>query len=151
MKTSNEVDSEPSAIKTKTASSTREPDTRYAMLLKTFQAARKADAYSPTAPTLIARRFDEDRELPEARVKAMLEQVLTSPQAAQTAKLMAARLGRPLEPFDIWYNGFRANEKYSEAQLDEIVAKRYPNAEAYKKDIPNLLMKLGFVPDRANY
>ena len=151
VKTSNEVDSGPSAIKTKTASNTREPDTRYAMLLKTFQAARKADPYSPTAPTLIARRFEEDRELPEARVKAMLEQVLTSPQAAQTAKLIAARLGRPLEPFDIWYNGFRANNQYSEAQLDEIVSKRYPNAEAYKKDIPNLLMKLGFAPDRAKY
>jgi len=151
VKTSNEVDSEPSAIKTKSASNTREPDTRYAMLLKTFQAARKADPYSPTAPTLMARRFEEDREIPEARVKAMLEQVLTSPQAAQTAKLIAARLGRPLEPFDIWYNGFRANNQYSEAQLDEIVGKRYPNAEAYKKDMPNLLMKLGFAPDRANY
>jgi hypothetical protein len=121
------------------------------MLLKTFQAARKADPYSPTAPTLIARRFEEDREIPETRVKAMLEQVLTSPQAAQTAKLIAARLGRPLEPFDIWYNGFRANNQYSEAQLDEIVGKRYPNAEAYKQDIPNLLMKLGFTPERAKY
>jgi len=151
VKTSNEVDSEPSAIKTKSASNTREPDTRYAMLLKTFQAARKADPYSPTAPTLMARRFEEDREIPEARVKAMLEQVVTSPLAAQTAKLIAARLGRPLEPFDIWYNGFRANNQYSEAQLDEIVGKRYPNAEAYKKDMPNLLMKLGFAPDRANY
>jgi hypothetical protein len=151
VKTSNEVDSELSAIKTKSVSNTREPDTRYAMLLKTFQAARKADPYSPTAPTLMARRFEEDREIPEARVKAMLELVLTSPQAAQTAKLIAARLGRPLEPFDIWYNGFRANNQYSEAQLDEIVGKRYPNAEAYRKDMPNLLMKLGFVPDRASY
>ena len=151
VKTSSEMDSELSAIKTKTVSNTREPDTRYAMLLKTFQAARKADPYSPTAPTLMARRFEEDREIPEARVKAMLEQVLTSAQAAQTAKLIAARLGRPLEPFDIWYNGFRANNQYSEAQLDEIVGKRYPNAEAYKKDMPNLLMKLGFAPDRANY
>jgi hypothetical protein len=151
VKTSAEVDSEPSAIKTKNASNTREPDTRYVMLLKTFQAARKADPYSPTAPTLIARRFEEDREIPEARVKAMLEQVVTSPQAAQTAKLITARLGRPLEPFDIWYNGFRANNQYTEAQLDEIVAKRYPNAEAYKKDMPNLLMKLGFAPERAKY
>ncbi len=31
---------------------------------------RKADPYSPTAPTLIARRFDEDREIPEARVQS---------------------------------------------------------------------------------
>jgi hypothetical protein len=145
------VDSEPSAIKSRSASNTREPDTRYAMLLKTFLAARKADPYSPTAPTLMARRFEEDRELPEERVKAMLEQVLTSPQAAQTAKLIETRLGRPLEPFDIWYGGFRAATKYTEAQLDEIVTKRYPDSQAYKNDIPNLLMKLGFAPDRAKY
>jgi hypothetical protein len=129
----------------------REPDTRYAKLLETFLASRKADPYSPTAPTLIDRRFDEDRELPEARVRAMLEQVLSSPLVAQTAKLIQSRLGRPLEPFDIWYNGFRPGSKYSEAELDAMVAKRFPTPEAYQKDIPNLLMKLGFSPDRAQY
>ncbi|HYJ44998.1 MAG TPA: hypothetical protein VEV81_00190, partial [Pyrinomonadaceae bacterium] len=41
-----------------------EPNTRYAKLLLTFQASRKADPYSPTAPSLIARRFDENREIP---------------------------------------------------------------------------------------
>jgi hypothetical protein len=130
---------------------TREPDTRYAMLLKTFLASRKADPYSPTAPTLIDRRFDEDREIPEVRLQAMLEQVLSSPLVAQTARLIQARLGRPLEPFDVWYNGFRPGSQYTEAQLDEIVARKYPTAEAYQKDIPNLLMKLGFAPDRAQY
>jgi len=128
-----------------------EPDTRYATLLKTFNASRKADPYSPTAPTLIDRRFQEDREIPEARVKAMLEQVLSSPLVAQTAHLIQSRLGRPLEPFDIWYNGFRPGSKYTEAQLDEMVAKKYPTAEAYQKDIPNLLTKLGFSPDRAQH
>src|SRR5438874_7877119 len=54
-------------------SSAREPDTRYATLQRDFLASKKADPYSPTTPTLIARRFDEDREIPEARVKAMLE------------------------------------------------------------------------------
>ncbi len=128
-----------------------EPNTRYAQLLASFQAARKVDPYSPTAPTLIARRFDENRELPETRVKAMLEQVVSSPLVIETAKLISARLGRPLEPFDIWYNGFRERGTYSEAQLDEIVSKRYPNAEAYKKDMPNLLIKLGFTKERAEY
>jgi hypothetical protein len=128
-----------------------EPDTRYATLLKVFNASRKADPYSPTAPTLIDRRFQEDREIPEARVKAMLEQVLGSPLVAQTARLIQARLGRPLEPFDIWYNGFRPGSQYTEAQLDEMVKKKYPTAEAYQKDIPNLLMELGFSADRAQH
>src|SRR2546427_10732121 len=81
----------------------------------------------------------------------MLEQVLTSPLVPPIAKLIESRLGRPLEPFDIWYNGFRPDSKYSESELDAIVAKKYPTAEAYQKDIPNLLVKLGFSPERAQY
>ncbi|HEX8493253.1 MAG TPA: hypothetical protein VF658_10465 [Pyrinomonadaceae bacterium] len=139
------------AKRSATPTNAPEPDTRYAKLLLTYQASRKADPYSPTAPTLIARRFDENREIPEARMKAMLEQVLSSPHVAEVAKLIEARLGRPLEPFDIWYNGFRPRGAYTEAQLDEIVAKRYPTAEAYKRDMPNLLMQLGFTKERAEY
>jgi hypothetical protein len=126
-----------------------EPDTRYAMWLETYQASRKVDPYSPTAPTLIARRFDEDREIPEERVKAMLERVVSSPLAAEVAKLIEERLGRPLEPFDIWYNGFRQRGPYSEEDLNGIVASRYPDAEAFHRDIPNLLVGLGFARSRA--
>ena len=132
-------------------SDAREPDTRYAMLQKTFFASRKADPYSPTAPTLIARRFDENREIPEARIQAMLEQVVTSPLVPQVARLIESRLKRPLEPFDIWYSGLRPGSQYSEAQLDEMVAKKYLTPQAYQQDIPNLLMKLGFSSERAQY
>jgi len=132
-------------------SNTREPDTRYAKLLETFQASKKADPYSPTNPTLIDRRFNEDREIPEPRLKAMLEQVVSSPLVAQTARLIESRLGRPLEPFDVWYNGFRPGSAHSGAELDALVAKRYPTPEAYQKDIPNLLVKLGFSPEKAQF
>lgn len=132
-------------------SNSPEPDTRYATLLSTFKASQKIDVYSPTAPTLITRRFDENREIPELRVKAMFEQVLTSPLVEKVAKIIQKRLGRPLEPFDIWYNGFRQRSTYSEAQLDEIVSKKYPTPEAYKNDIPNMLLKLGFSQERAKY
>ncbi len=128
-----------------------EPDTRYAVLLKTFQASRKIDPYSPTAPSLIARRFDEDRQIPEARVKEMFEQILSSPVVPRVARLIEKRLGRPLEPFDIWYNGFRERGAYTEAQLDEIVAKKYPTADAYKQDIPRMLEDLGFSQAKADY
>jgi hypothetical protein len=144
-------DSDTATVPPMKPSVAREPDTRYAMLQKTFFASKKADPYSPTAPTLIARRFDEDREIPEKRVRAMLEQVLTSPLVPQVAKLIESRLKRPLEPFDVWYSGFRPGSQYTEAQLDEMVAKKYPTAQAYQKDIPNLLMKLGFSPERAQY
>jgi hypothetical protein len=119
------------------------------VLLETYRAAKRADPYSPTAPTLIARRFDENREIPEARVKAMLEAVLLSPLVPKVAALIEARLRRPLEPFDIWYNGFRAETGRSEEELDRIVAKRYPTPEAYQRDIPRMLQKLGFPEERA--
>jgi len=128
-----------------------EPDERYRVLLGTYRAARLADPYSPTAPTLIARRFDEDREIPEARVEAMLKEVLSSPLVPRVARLIEERLGRPLEPFDIWYNGFRPPSRYTEAELDAIVAERYPTAAAFEADLPNLLTSFGYSPERAAY
>jgi hypothetical protein len=128
-----------------------EPDTRYAVLLETFQAARLVDPYSPAAPTHIARRFDEDREIPEERVEAMFDQILSSPLLARTAALVSERLGRPLEPFDIWYNGFRSQSRHTPEELDAVVKRRYPTAEAYDKDIPELLVGLGFPRERAEY
>jgi len=126
-----------------------EPNTRYARLLEDFRASKLADPYSPTNPTLILRRFNEDRQMPEERVQKMFEQVLTSPLAQRAAVLIEKRLGRPLEPFDIWYNGFRTRTKYSETELDAIVSKKYPSASAFEEDIPALLEKLGFAPDKA--
>ena len=61
-------------------SNATEPDRRYEMLLGCFRASLLLDPYSPTAPTLIDRRFNENRELPEERVAAMFEAVLSSPR-----------------------------------------------------------------------
>jgi hypothetical protein len=130
---------------------TPEPDRRYEVLLNSFKAARLQDPYSPTAPTLIDRRFDENREIPEERVRAIFEQILSSPMVPKVARLIEKRLGRKLEPFDIWYNGFRPKVAYTEAQLDEITAKKYPNAAAFQAGIPDILMKLGFSKERAEY
>lgn len=129
----------------------REPDTRYAKLLDIYRATRLADPYSPAAPSHIARRFEEDRELPEARVEKMLVEVLSSPLMPRVAALIESRLGRPLEPFDIWYNGFRPRGTYTEAQLDEITRRKYPTADAFAADLPNILTGLGFTPERAQY
>jgi hypothetical protein len=126
-----------------------EPDTRYEVLLGTYQAVRQIDPYSPTAPTHMDRSFNEGREIPEERVVAMFEAVLSSNLLEGTGRLIEARLGRPLEPFDIWYNGFRARGTYSEADLDAITRKRYPTAAAYEADMPNLLVGLGFDEERA--
>jgi hypothetical protein len=127
----------------------REPDTRYAMLLGTFRAERLVDAWSPTAPTLIARRFEEDREIPEERVEAMFDSVLSSPLLAEVGAVVAERLGRPLEPHDIWYAGFRPRGRFTDAELDGITRARFPTAAAYERQMPDLLVQLGFAPARA--
>jgi len=134
-----------------TITNKREPDTRYAMILETYKASRLVDPYSPTAPTHIQRSFEEGRQMLESRVKSMLEEIVSSPLVPRVAKLIEKRLGRPLEPFDIWYNGFRSSGKYSSDELDAITRKRYPTAQAYKQDIPNLLVKLGFSKERAEF
>ncbi len=128
-----------------------EPNTRYAHLLNVFRAVRRSDAYSPTAPTHIARRFNEDREIPEERVHAMLHTVLSSPLLGEVARVIEARVGRPLEPFDIWYNGFRPRGKYTEEQLDAIVKERYSSVAAFTAQVPALLQGLGFSKARSEY
>ncbi|HJQ36717.1 MAG TPA: hypothetical protein VKB93_06235 [Thermoanaerobaculia bacterium] len=129
----------------------REPDTRYAQIQKTFKASKLVDPYSPTAPTHIQRSFEEGRQMLESRVKAMLEEVVSSPLVPRVAKLIEKRLGRPLEPFDVWYNGFRSSGKYSSDELDALARKKYPTAEAYKNDMVNLFVKLGFTKEKAEY
>ena len=130
-------------------SNQREPDTRYEVLLGRFKAERMVDAYTPTAPTRMDRSFNINREIPEDRVIEMFDAVLTSPALARTAKLIEERLGRPLEPFDIWYNGFRSAGTYTNAQLDALTRERFPTAQAYEDAMPELLVGLGFKKARA--
>ncbi|HEY8377584.1 MAG TPA: hypothetical protein VIK91_13910, partial [Nannocystis sp.] len=133
------------------ADPTREDDVRYRRLLANFHAARREDPFVPVAPTAIARAFDLGRELPEARVRALLEQVLTSPLVPRVAALIQKRLGRPLGPQDLWYAGFRAGATLSEAELDARTKARYPTAEAFARDLPRILQELEFAPDKAKF
>jgi hypothetical protein len=127
----------------------READERYRTWLSTFQAMRLIDAYSPLYPTHIRRSFDVSREIPEKDVETMFGKLLASPQVKKVAALIRRRLGRKLQPFDIWYNGFKGNAAINEEELDAIVAGRYPTPEAFEKDMPRILIRLGFSQDGA--
>ena len=129
----------------------REPDARYAKILANFRAVKAADPYSPSAPTHIARKFELEREIPEARVVAMLEEVLGAPEIARIAKVIEERLGRALEPFDIWYAGFKPRVERSEADLDRLTRSRYPTAAAFAKELPATLQRLGFSEEKARF
>jgi len=129
----------------------READERYRHWLEIFRAEREADPFYPDNPTFVDRRFNIDREIPEAQVRQLLEAVLESPLGAQVGQIISRRLGRPLEPFDIWYAGFKPRGKHTEEELDALTRARYPTPAAYAADIPRLLKDLGFSADQASF
>jgi hypothetical protein len=61
------------------------------------------------------------------------------------------RLGRPLRPFDIWYDGFKQRARLGEERLDALTRERYPTAEAFHADIPRILGKLDFEAETAAF
>jgi hypothetical protein len=129
----------------------REPDTRYATLLGIFHAMRTIDPYSPSEPTFLARRFERERQIPEREVEDLLVSVLTAPVVADLGRLIEQRLGRPLEPFDIWYSGFKSRADHPEEELDRAARERYPDLAAFARGLPDLLERLGFSAERAGW
>ncbi len=129
----------------------READERYRHWLAIFRARCLADPYYPDEPTFIDRRFMRNREIPEETVRGLFDEVLRSPLGNDAGALVARRLGRPLEPFDIWYSGFKPSGGYREAELDAVTRERFPAAEAFTADLPRILGDLGFSPERARF
>lgn len=127
----------------------REPDRRYQQLRAVYRAHRGADPYFASLPTHIDRVFLREREMPEQKVRALLESVLTAGVARRVAAQVRERLGRPLEPFDLWYTGFRPRSARSERELDALTRERYPDAKAFERDIPRILGELGFGSEAA--
>lgn len=127
-----------------------EPDTRYQKLLNIFHAERMADPYCPFAPTFIERKFNEERQVSEQDVEKMLDELLASPLLMKTAKLIEKRLGRPLEPFDIWYNRFSPGVT-NEPELDKAISKKYPGADSFYENLIGILQRLGFSQEQAEF
>lgn len=123
---------------------TSEPDTRYEVLLANFHAMRAVDTYSPHYPTYISRAFEEGMEIPQEDVERLFTEFVSSALVKDVAAFISSRLGRPLEPFDIWYNGFKAAGGVPEDRLTEITRKKYPTAEAVRHDLPRILKQLGW-------
>jgi hypothetical protein len=128
-----------------------EPDTRYQMMINNFKAVKAIDDFSPNYPTYIQRKFDLELEIPEEDVEKMFISILSSAQVKQVSALISSRLGRKMEPFDIWYDGFKSRSNISSAELDKKTKAKYLNREAVQKDLPEILKKLGFKPEKALY
>ena len=127
----------------------REPDTRYQQIINIFRAGLQIDAYRPDAPTHVLRTFNEDLEIPMEEIEALFTQLIQSEEVKRVAAIIRERLGRDLRPYDIWYDGFKSRSSISEDVLTAETQKRYPTAKAFEKDMPRMLMDLGFASDKA--
>jgi hypothetical protein len=130
---------------------TPEPNSRYLHLLDIFKAVKEFDPFFPSLASHAQRKFELERELPAAAVEKLFEEVLTSGQVKTAATLIEKRLGRKLQPFDIWYNGFKVRGKIPEAELDRLVSQKYSDLKAFEKDMRNILQQLGFAARSADF
>ena len=133
----------------KEVAGTPETTTRYQKMLNNFKMMQESDRYMGN--TYIDRKFNEEMEIALEDAEALLDKFLSSPELKTVGAMIAQRLGRALEPFDIWYDGFKARSNMDEDKLSEQTRPLYPDAAALSKDIPNILKKLGFSPERAQY
>jgi hypothetical protein len=85
------------------------------------------------------------------QVEDMLRAMLGSPEFKQAGELVSQELGRPLQPFDIWYSGFQAQSRYPANTLDSIVRARYQKPKDLQRDLPTIFRRLGFSENEADW
>ena len=129
---------------------TQNSNSRYQQIINIFHAAQQIDAYRSDAPTHVLRTFNEDLQIPFEEIESLFTQLVQSDEVKQVATIIRERLGRDLRPYDIWYDGFKSRSSISEDVLTAETQKRYPDAYAFEKDMPRMLMDLGFASDKAN-
>ncbi len=122
----------------------QEGSRRYEIILSHYDAMKKADRYETMSPTGIIRNFDGSMEISPQEVEDLFINVISSQQVKDVAKLIKKRLGRKLRPYDIWYDGFKSRSRISEDELTMLTREKYPTPEAFEKDMPRMLQKLGF-------
>lgn len=129
-----------------------EPLTRYQYFLDNFHAMQQVDRYNPMYPTAIDRAFNADMEVSYDEIEQLFTTFCASPEVAQVARLIEQRTGRKLEPFDIWYDGFKSRSSINEDELTAKTQRLYPNKEAFaSQGMPSILKFLGFNPEKSQF
>ena len=128
-----------------------EKDVRYSHMVNQFHAFQELDRWCPAMPTAIVRNFEGSLEISDAEVEALFIRLLTSEQVKRVGELIRQRLGRELRPYDIWYDGFKSRSVIPEDELTAETRRRYPDAEAFQRDMPRLLRNLGFDAAEAQF
>ncbi|PKP10903.1 MAG: hypothetical protein CVU09_05120 [Bacteroidetes bacterium HGW-Bacteroidetes-4] len=130
---------------------TPENTDRYQQIINSFKALQAMDAYYPAMNTYIERSFSGNMEIAQPEVEQLFHEFLSAPQVKKVAELIKARLGRDLQAYDIWYDGFKARSSISADILNNKTQKKYPDAKAFEADMPNMLVKLGWDKERAKF
>ncbi len=128
---------------------TPEKNMRYQVLLNNFNAMKTADPFYPGYKNYIDRKFEGEYEISVQDCEKMFTSILSSMNVMEISKIISKRLGRKLQPFDIWYDGFKNRSTFDPHLLDSLTKAKYPNIEAFSNDLPNILIHLGFSPARA--
>jgi len=124
---------------------------RYKYLLQNFKALKDMDKYYPFYNTYIKRQFDMTTEMSFEEVEKMFIDFISSEEVKKTAELIEKRLGRKLRPYDIWYDGFKDRNSINIDEVTKKLKAKYPNKNAFEKDLVNILTKLGFEKSRASW
>lgn len=133
----------------KEAHATPESTVRYQKMLNNFKAMQGIDKY--TGDTYIDRNFNDNMEVSLQDVEKLFDEFLSAPELKEVGKMISKRLGRKLEAYDIWYDGFKARSNLDETKLDAQTQALYPDAATLDKKLPDILMKLGFCAERAHF
>jgi hypothetical protein len=141
-------DSQANTLGGKPAASLHGPQ-RYQHWLAHRDLAFEFDRLHPEAPTAIARKFELDREIPEAEVERLLTDLLGHPVMTKVAAWLRTRLGRPLEPHDIYFEDI-AEVKPAE-EMNAAVRRLFPDEKAFERKLPEVLRGLGFTPADAEF
>ena len=122
---------------------------RYEHWIRNFHMAQAFDPLYPDEPSAIARKFALEREMPETEVEKLMVDLLESPVRKDIAAFMTKKLGRKLEPFDIYFDDIV--EAKPAAELNAAVKTRFADLKDFERKLPIVLRELGFSAEDADF
>lgn len=128
-----------------------EPNTRYEHLLNVFHANKAVDVYSPQYPDYIKRNFEEGMQMTQEEIEKLFIEFVSAPEIKKVATLISRRLNRKLQPFDIWYDGFKTRSTIPEDELSAKTKKKYPTRDAFQNGLVKILEQLDFSKEKAEF
>lgn len=111
--------------------------------------AEHFDRLHPEHPTAMARKFDLERQIPEAEVERWLVELLEAPVRRDLAKFLEEHIGRPLEAFDIYFDHLAKD--CDGPGMDAAVRRRFRDERDFAEQLPQILRELGFSASDAEF